>query len=126
MTTFRLPTGTLAVAFVLIGLADTSAARADCSAPANQLEMNVCAAEAYKAADARLNQVWRTLRADMDEGEKQAMLDSQRAWLTFRDANCAFAVYANRGGSIAQYIEQTCLADMTRHRIDELEYLSGP
>lgn len=97
----------------------------------------------YKAADAQLNAAYRTAMARMkqlDRGTKpadlppaeragpsysQALLNSQRAWLAYRDANCHAFSYEYRGGSAQGLSNRVCLTRVTRARTAELRLLQS-
>jgi len=98
-------------------------------------------ASEYQAADAQLNAAYRTAMARMkqlDRGTKpadlppaeragpsysQALLNSQRAWLAYRDANCRVFSYEYRGGSAQWLSNRVCLTRVTRARTAELRLL---
>ena len=90
----------------------------------SQQGMNRCAGDAYERADKALNAQWRQVLAQYDDpGAKKLLLESQRAWLKYRDAQCEAAAYDNRGGSIWPLINSGCLASLTRQRTQELKEL---
>jgi uncharacterized protein YecT (DUF1311 family) len=49
-----------------------------------------CALAETKRQDARLNENYKRLMSKLTEERKKALLEAQRAWIMFRDANCAF------------------------------------
>lgn len=87
----------------------------------SQAEMNICWGNEYKAADARLNQVYRQFVAKLDDEEKAQLRNAQTAWLKYRDANCEFVADQYKGGSIRPMIAAICLADVTDNRTTELK-----
>lgn len=121
----------LAVA-VLVSVGLSSAARAqeaDCSDPQNQMEINICAEQDWQDQDARLNDEYQSAidRAkEFDAGGYSedsavaALKTAQRAWLPFRDGNCAAEAFAMKGGSGEAMIYYGCMAAMTATRADEL------
>ena len=113
---------------ILVALAATlafaqhAAAQAPC-ADMSQSGMNQCAQVGYKAADADLNRIYKTLRSaltDMPERSNR-LLTSQRAWLAFRDSHCAFVGSATQGGSAQAMITNKCLETLTRDRSKQLQ-----
>lgn len=91
----------------------------DCMASATtQSEMTACANTRYKQADKALNARYETLmQALADRPARQvALRKAQRAWLAYRDADCAFVASANAGGSMAPMVKLQCLADRTTQR----------
>ena len=104
----------------------------DCNNANTQMEMNICAGRDYDEADAALNVQWKLTRKAMadidadieaadDRGAEKALLDAQRAWIQYRDGQCSALGYGYYGGSIRPLIEQSCLADLTRKRTEELK-----
>jgi len=88
-----------------------------------QAGMNECAANDYKKADAALNRVYKTIMDRLkDEGPLKAKLvDAQKKWVAFRDAQCAFNAAGEEGGSIYPMIASGCLEAVTATRIKELQ-----
>jgi uncharacterized protein YecT (DUF1311 family) len=95
----------------------------DCSRFAVQADLNTCAAANLAAADAALNAVYRQLMAQQDDkSAKDRLTDVERAWLAYRDKECAFEVGPQRdGGSIWPMEMSNCLERKTADRIRELE-----
>ena len=91
-----------------------------CANPQTQTEMTQCAAEAYKAADKVLNQVYQQLVAKLDDEEKAQLKEAQVAWLKYRDTNCDFVADQYKGGTMRPMIYAGCLEDVTKKRTTEL------
>ena len=91
-----------------------------CANPQTQTEMTRCAADAYKAADVVLNQVYQKLVAKLDDEEKAQLKEAQTAWLKYRDTNCDFVADQYKGGTMRPMIYAGCLADVTKNRTSEL------
>lgn len=109
----------------------------NCANPQAQQEMNYCAGQDAERADAELNTVYRTaiaaaqaadreyaglpqVRADPGPGEEATLREAERAWVSFRDANCRLQSFEARGGSMQPMLEGGCRATMTRARTAEL------
>jgi uncharacterized protein YecT (DUF1311 family) len=56
----------------------------------------------------------------LTEERKNALLEAQRAWIMFRDANCAFWDDP-AGGQSAAVTAKECILTMTADRASELE-----
>lgn len=85
-------------------------------------DMKFCSAKKYKQADAELNNVYRRLLSKLDdEGHRTTLRTAQQAWLKYRDSNCDFVSYLNRGGSIYSVIVTECMTNMTSSRTKELK-----
>jgi uncharacterized protein YecT (DUF1311 family) len=79
-----------------------------------------CADAEYTYQDGRLNRDYKTLLATLEHDDRQAAIEAQRAWLRFRDKDCA--ARAGRFGSDAGPTTQsTCLMESTAHRAQQLE-----
>ena len=79
-----------------------------------QLEMNQCAANEYRSADKDLNAFYSKLEKSKD------LVSAERAWVAYRDAECAYQVKAVEGGSMAPLVQASCLADLTKQRLKQL------
>ncbi|TPK95192.1 lysozyme inhibitor LprI family protein [Mesorhizobium sp. B2-4-14] len=106
----------------LIVLAATAAVRAqECDrSDDSQQMMNICAGEDYQAADARLNKAYQDLIGSDDADDKRLLQAAQRAWIAFRDAECAHTTAASQGGSIHALEVSQCLTRLTNERIKQL------
>jgi uncharacterized protein YecT (DUF1311 family) len=104
---------------VLVLAVPAWAAGTDCSAPATQLDLNQCAAQALAGLDAELDAAYAeaAARLDDDSPARKLIADSQDAWLTYRDADCAFVAMPTEGGSIQPMVVANCRADRTRARL---------
>ena len=119
-------TMTLALCLLLVlgGAARAQAKKDPCDNAQTQVELNECQAREYKKADAALNTVYKQLMAKIDdEGERTALKNAQLAWIKFRDADCEFEAYQNKGGTIYPLIYDGCLTTLTRARTKELNDL---
>ena len=74
--------------------------------------------------DARLNENYKRLLSKLGTERKNALIEAQRAWIRFRDANCGF--YADpEGGSAAAMAANECFLNATADRAKELQLLTG-
>jgi uncharacterized protein YecT (DUF1311 family) len=99
----------------------------DCSGLTVQMELNQCAGANYEAADAALNKLYRQQMAEeADSATKQRLTEAERAWIAYRDKECAYQVGPQQeGGSIWPMEMSNCLEQMTAARIRELAKLRG-
>ncbi len=86
----------------------------------SQQMMTICAGKDYQAADARLNKAYRDLVSSDDADDKKLLQTAQRAWISFRDAECARSTAASAGGSIHPMEVSQCLTKLTNDRIKQL------
>jgi uncharacterized protein YecT (DUF1311 family) len=102
-------------------------------------EGDIAAAEcwdaAYRKADAQLNRAWPGALAEARAADKRLrptprrdrpgagndQLASQRAWLAFRNAQCAAEAGWAQGGSLEPVLVGRCLTLMTRERVLKLK-----
>ena len=101
----------------------------NCKDPQDQNTMTQCAGLDFENADKALNEAWPKLKADAqanDEGTGKteyadALLASQRAWITFRDAECTWQAMEMHGGSGEPMLLYGCKARLTEQRIKQLQ-----
>lgn len=98
--------------------------------------MMQCAQAEADAWDALLNAEYQRARESARQGDAaedrpefqnaaQTLLEAQRAWIAFRDANCAME-YARWGsGSMRMTAGASCLLDMTAERTLDLRAYAG-
>jgi uncharacterized protein YecT (DUF1311 family) len=103
----------------------------DCANQMDQSTMTRCAGIDFEKADAELNRIWPGLKKEAQEADAEAfdgnggyldaLMASQRAWLAYRDAECAWQGFEARGGSMEPMLVNACLAEKTIQRIKELQ-----
>lgn len=102
----------------------TGSARAQiaaCAGLATQAALNECAGREYKKNDAVLNDLYQQLRTRLRNPQQRAMLEeAERAWIGYRDRQCAFQTSGSAGGTIHPMIEADCLNEKTAVHIAEL------
>lgn len=115
----------MALAALLLAPAVPGPARAApaCGAEETQAGMNACLARQLGEADLALNAAYRALiaRLGADSPLRAPLTEAQRAWLRFRDAECAFAAAGSRGGSFHPAAQSGCLMGLTRQRLEALQ-----
>lgn len=98
----------------------------DCDKAFSTIDLNQCAAQATEKVERQLNATYQqTLKAvaTMDDaaGIKTKLVDAQRLWVKFREADCQ-AEYAKwQGGSIRNVMYSECMQDRAKQRIKQLE-----
>ncbi|QFT60297.1 hypothetical protein FIU94_15825 [Sulfitobacter sp. THAF37] len=78
--------------------------------------------------DDLLNTEYKSTRAHLeaqDAGLKDQLLTAQRAWIAFRDAECALDYARWQGGSIRSVVFANCMMVMTARRTLELRDMKG-
>lgn len=106
--------------FALAPLLLSAAVQADdCASASTQSAMNECADKQYKQADSQLNALYKQINSRLQDSpdSKKRLVSAQRAWVAFRDAECAFAASGVEGGSVYPMIYNGCLAELTEKRV---------
>jgi len=81
-----------------------------------------CIGTETKRQDSRLNKAYKEVMGQLSPARKKQLLEAQRAWIKYRDANCNF--YADPdGGTIATVNSSECFLSTTAARAKELEGL---
>lgn len=85
-----------------------------------QGDMNECFARAYAKSDSELNSLYKQIEARLKGADdtKKLLVSTQKAWVVFRDAECAFSSFESSGGSMYPAIYNGCLDSMTKVRIE--------
>lgn len=111
----------LAIAFAAALFSTGANAQSNCSYAADQASLNRCADQALKAADATLNRTYKALMRQLDAPSQQRLKKAQRAWIAYKDAQCAFEAEPYLGGSIHPMVLATCLEAVTTSQTGLLE-----
>ena len=115
---------TLPILAILMTAGATGAANAqDCNDAPIQAEMTECAAKAYEESDRKLNDTYGKVTSRLSDlpEVKASLTKAQRAWISFRDAECEFANAQAGGGTLYATLINQCLTEMTNQRIGSLE-----
>jgi len=132
---------TLAFVAALAVCPAAAAPSLNCKDPQSNLEMKMCAQQDFERADVELNQVYAGALAAARQ-QNQILRDgagyenapdsevllrkAQRAWLAFRDANCAYEYQLYYGGSHASLAYSLCKVAMTKARVAALKAQTHP
>ncbi|RUW33469.1 MULTISPECIES: lysozyme inhibitor LprI family protein [unclassified Mesorhizobium] len=109
------------VALLLI-MPAAHAAAADCAAAKTQAELATCTAKDAASADTALNAVYKGLSGRLAPADQQRLRDAQRAWIPFRDKECAFRTQPYADGSVYSSLVETCKAELTQARLTQLQH----
>ena len=84
-----------------------------------------CIGAELKIQDARLNRSYQAAQKRMTlPRQKTALTKAQRAWIAFRDADCA-SRYDADWGTMSRIAANSCVLDRTAERADELDAFQG-
>lgn len=119
----RLTSIFLGVGFLLSsGFASASGA---CNNANTQLELTQCTARSYQLADNELNEAYQALISQLSQSSRDKLRAAQRAWIVFRDAECAYESSAVEGGSAQPMVRSGCLQVLTEQRTQRLHELAS-
>jgi uncharacterized protein YecT (DUF1311 family) len=105
------------------------------AAAQTQTQMNAQAGNDYKSADTDMTAQWTRIYAAMKQrdaanrsrgggfGYAAATLESQRAWISFRDKQCVIEAGQYAGGSMQPMVRAQCLTRLTKERTRQLAAL---
>lgn len=102
----------------------------DCSAARASAEVEHCAALAQQKTEEALNVTYKTLvtelsRPDTEQDHytayRKQLLVAQRAWIAFRDADCAAQHEMHRTSAIGNTLLLNCKQQRAEQRIKELQ-----
>jgi uncharacterized protein YecT (DUF1311 family) len=120
----RVALATLAAMFLSAGAAQAD----ECADPQDQATLNICAGKQFEAADRKLNGAYKKIEARLrDNPESLKMLvAAERAWVAFRDAECAFqGGPIDQAGTIRPLVVANCRTELTETRLKDFQgYLS--
>lgn len=84
--------------------------------------MTICAMYGYKVEDLRLNDLYPVVLKNVKgTSAEKKLAKAQRAWLAFRNAACDYESDGWSGGTGHAMVEMSCMANLTRDRIKQLE-----
>ncbi|RJT41106.1 lysozyme inhibitor LprI family protein [Mesorhizobium waimense] len=111
----------LSACLVVLAAGSAAQAQEECDrSDDSQSMMTICAGTEYQAADAKLNAAYKDLVGRNDDKTNKLLQTAQRAWVAFRDAECAYTTADSEGGSIHPMEVSQCLTELTDQRIKQL------
>ncbi len=118
------------ICLITLACASQLALALDCSKASNTLEINECASIEQKKVEAKLNAVYQRVMkfldkqiadGDLDKASKTTLIEAQRAWLKFREADCSAVYQYHIAGTIRNVMHIGCMQTHTERRIKDLE-----
>jgi uncharacterized protein YecT (DUF1311 family) len=104
-----------------LGAGPVRAQMANCAGAQTQMALNACAGKDYKKADAALNQVYGKLKGKLTKpADRKPLAAAERAWIAYRDAECAFETAGTADGTIHPMLMAMCLNEKTLVHTAEL------
>ncbi len=101
--------------------AGTAYARCQSASGGVTVRLKACDAAELRARDATLNALYRQLLAAIDAPRRARLQAAERAWIAFRDAECAFRMSGEAGGTMAPLIYNACRLELTAVRSQNLQ-----
>lgn len=100
----------------------------DCANAMTQTDMNICSYRDFQSADRAMNEAWGKAAAAAKAADRQGsggnfdrLLDAQRKWLAYRDAQClAENGPREESGTIWPLQQNGCLTELTEARTKQL------
>lgn len=112
----------LIACIAITGFAGAPVLAKDCES--NTLAIVQCASERYQAADKELNKIYSERLKSLKDGQKQKLIEAQRAWLKYRDASLAFVIETYKdAGSYGSIVVGEYQATLVEKRVKEIKYL---
>lgn len=110
---------------LLLAACAGSAYALDCSKASSTVEINQCSLQEQQKAERQLNATYQqTLKAFAspdDAATKAKLVDAQRLWVKFREADCQAEYEKWQGGTIRNVMYSGCMQERAKQRIKELE-----
>jgi uncharacterized protein YecT (DUF1311 family) len=120
----------LSLFFVAVSVPAQAQSKDPCKTLNNTIEIDECAKIGLVKEDKKLNLAFQKLLKsfapagkgdDTDyEGSKKMLIEAQRNWIKFRDADCKGQLILNANGTMRGVTYLSCLTDRTEQRTKEL------
>jgi uncharacterized protein YecT (DUF1311 family) len=111
----------LALGLLLLQLSAAVALADNCDNAISQTDMDVCAGQQFDAADKALNATYAKLMKSISPAGQTSLRSAQRAWLAYRDKQCAFNVLARADASVYPMVMAICRTALTNQQNNELK-----
>ncbi len=95
-----------------------------CPNAMTQLELNQCAGNEYRKADAHLNAIYsKLMKLLRDDKEKEVLKRTEKAWIQYRNLHCEEVRPRDGEGSMAPMVWANCMTMLTADRVEEIKAL---
>jgi uncharacterized protein YecT (DUF1311 family) len=107
----------------MLAMAAPSLAQDKCARAEDQATMSQCADASFKKSDAKLNALYKKIqgRLNDDADTRKLLVQTQRAWGKYRDAECDFQTAGAAGGSMMPMLVAQCRDSLTQSRIKDFQ-----
>jgi uncharacterized protein YecT (DUF1311 family) len=110
------------VLMVAGGVVLAEASQSMCSSNVTK-ELEACAKGNFEYSEQILDSTYNDLSAKLSAGDKNLLIRAEREWLAYKKSTCQGAFNATSPGEEAGIDKWTCLDQITRARIEEIQYL---
>ena len=110
-------------AAVVLAMPALASAKDKCANAQDQATMDQCADAAFKQSDKKLNELYGKIETRLkdDADTKKLLVQAQRDWDKFRDAECSFQTSGAVGGSMMPMLVAQCKDTLTQSRVKTFE-----
>jgi uncharacterized protein YecT (DUF1311 family) len=107
---------------LLLSACAGSAFALDCKNAVSTPEINECASVEQKKVEDKLNKVYQQVIKSIGEADtRKALVEAQRAWVQFREADCKAVYEQYKTGTIRTVMYIGCMQQHAEVRIKNLE-----
>lgn len=106
---------------VLFSLNFNTAYAVNCKEPKDGNEISICLSEEFNIVDKELNRVYQEVLKKYPKYKKK-LVESELAWIKFRDFECKFQALSYEGGTEENREYSRTLIKLTKERISDLKY----
>ncbi|MET3649970.1 lysozyme inhibitor LprI family protein [Phyllobacterium ifriqiyense] len=94
-----------------------------CANAEDQATLNQCADASFKKSDKKLNDLYKQIegRLSDDMDTRKLLVQAQREWGKFRDAECDFQTAGAAGASMMPMLVLMCRDTLTQSRVKDFE-----
>lgn len=93
----------------------------DCTDMTSTYEVRICLSNELDKEDANLNKQYKLCMNKLDKISQSKLKAAQKAWISFRDAECEYQADEMRGGTYETVIALGCHVSETKERAEELK-----
>ena len=104
------------ILFCCIFGASKSALAEDCANRPNEQALRECLSLEYERTDSDMSLLYKRVLSELPSDRKSGLVQSQRAWIKFRDAACGFIGDERKGGSSQGWVIAICKTQITEER----------
>jgi uncharacterized protein YecT (DUF1311 family) len=110
-------------AAVVLAAPTFAVAKDKCADAKDQATLNQCFGAEFQKSDKKLNELYKQIEARLkdDADTKKLLVQAQRDWGKFRDAECSFQTAGAAGGSMLPMLVAQCMDGLTEARVKNFE-----